>query len=153
MEFPIEKFIEDLRVAIMDFPEENELLLDLEFPRETIELGLRRAINRINSMSPVFSYKIKLEEFSSDEDYLTLIPGVLGYIYQGKGIQEKRNEIQYTDEGQGVNEDHRYEAYLQFSQMQMQEFDEKIKNAKSIMNEDMGFGEVPSYCLFKRYFY
>lgn len=153
MEFPTEKFIEDLRMSVLDIPEENELLLDFEFKKELIELCLRRAVNRINSTPPIFSGKVTLDKFSKPEDYLTLIPGVLGYAYAAKGIQEKRNEIQYSDESQGINEDHRCESYLQFSQMQLQEFDEKIRNAKLRVNEELGFGEAFSSTLFLRYFY
>ena len=63
-EFPIDNFIEDLRMSVMDFPEENELLLEFEFKDELVKLALRRAINRINSTRPVFGYKMKLEHFS-----------------------------------------------------------------------------------------
>lgn len=148
MAFPYEEFIEYLRMSVMDDPETNELLLDYEFPEKNIKFALLRTINRINMTPPIFTTSYKLDDFAYGENYITLIPGVLGYIYQGKAAQEKRNEIQYSDEGQSVNEDHRFQDYMNFANIQFNEFDTKITNAKSLVNESIGFGEVDNAILF-----
>lgn len=153
MAFPMQEFIECIRISIMDSPENNDLLTNFEFDEKYIELAIKRAVNRINATPPIIpGLRIKLESFDTEDKYLGLIPGVLSYLYQGGSIKEKRNELQYSDEGQTINEDHRYSEYLQYAQMQMNEFDQKIKAAKNILSEEASFGCVSSSSFFN-YFY
>lgn len=152
MAFPTQEFVDCVRMCIFDSPETNDLLGKYEFEEKEIMLAAKRAVQRINSTPPLVDAILRLDNFNTEEKYIGLIPGVLGFIYQGAAIREKRNELQYADEGQSIQEDHRYSEYLQFSQIQTNEFDNKIKNIKNMMAEKACFGSVDTQFFFN-YFY
>ena len=135
------EFIKEFREATLDYPETNDLLEDYEFSEEAIKLGIKRALTRIRSIPPVIrSLNIELSDFDNEDKRMFLLDGVMAYVYEAKSLQEKRNEISIQEEGTVIQDDHRFSDYMQVSARKMQIFENDIKNAKSNLNEELGFG-------------
>lgn len=135
----LEVFRDEVRISLRDFAGMNIILDDVEFTDEDIELAIKRAVRRINAMTPITNFSWR----SVPEAILFL--GTTRYLMQSESFLQLRNEMRVQSDGMGaVGIDAKFQKYKQAEQTLAQEFLEAARNFKNQVNMNSGFGNLHS---------
>jgi len=82
--------MDDIRGVILDWPQYNLLLDDVQFTNAEISRAARLATDRFNAMPPRTSHSV-----SSFPNRFVLVMGAVGLLSMGESFRQARNQMTY----------------------------------------------------------
>ena len=133
-------WIAEIRQAIRDFPELNTLLEGQhEFSDREIESALRRAVDRINLVSPITSWTLETVPRQLKEPLLLY---TISHLLQARVRELSRNNIDYQSGGTGVTVNQIIAEYAQAASVYEEKAELLASRLKIQFNVESGFGEI-----------
>jgi hypothetical protein len=135
-------FIEQIRIALLDYEELNELIAREEVGDTEIKHAVNRAIEEFNSLPPPLSAYTFLN-FPSKE---ILILGTISNLLLSGAILHFRNQLNYNAGGISVSTHDKGPAYQALSErinMRFKKMSEDLKasiNVSAMLNRNAGIG-------------
>lgn len=132
--------IDEIRLYIKDFAEDNRLLDGEEFTDIEIKLGMDLAISEYNMMPPGSS--VNRVTFPNKA---LLMSGTLYKLFAGRAALLSRNTMNYSDGGISVPVEERAQLYTSLASMYQNDFVNGARMLKTAYNlEVLGWGGVRS---------
>lgn len=132
---------EDVRAYILDrSPEDNELLLDLEYSPDEISTAMRNTARKFNSMNP-FSMFVEPDHLDGTSELF--LHGIVYQLFLMTNHKLKRNDIDYTSGGVGTSLEQKKISHLDgLIAFHKEEFEREARAIKLLKNINDGFGAV-----------
>jgi hypothetical protein len=131
--------IAEVRFALRDYPEANNLLNDVEFSDNEIAYCITRPVDRWNSMLPdVGRYDVHTFPWHDMHVNATIaeLLKIAGYHYM-------RNQLPYSSGGLSVDDKNKGPAYMQMAQQELAKFEQFCMERKLEANIMGGFVWLP----------
>jgi hypothetical protein len=133
--------IEELRFALKDREEENDLLQAVEFDDAEILEAIRWPVFQFNERPPSLSTRYNCNNFPF-RYYWT--QAIIGRLLMMASHHYLRNKMQAASSGLSVDDKNKNAEYTQFAQLYLQEWQEFLSQKKVELNAQEAWGTVDS---------
>jgi len=121
---------------------DNFLLDDVDFTDEMIDLALTLTVDTYNTTDPFIDVVYDVRTFPFRVE---LLLGVTAYLLRSKGLNMKRNQLNYTSAaGTAVDDKRTSDDYLLLAEKYNAEFMQRIRKIKMHINVESGYGSLES---------
>lgn len=129
----------NIRLFLLDrTADDNFLLDDVDFQNDLLDMAQILTFDRYETTDPFIGVDFTIENFPFR---LELLLGVTGFLLKSKGLNLKRNQLNYTSAaGTAVDDKSTAEAYLAMADKFLAEFDSRVHKIKGNININQGYG-------------
>jgi len=128
-----EWLISKVRKFMRDEPRRNKLLATYEHSDEEICDAIVDTVGYINSTPPNLSTAFTLETYPSTHLFLL---GCAIYLLQSESFLRARNHLTYNDGSLTINDDDKWQVYMQMIDRMQTEYKQELLSLKAAMNEE-----------------
>ena len=128
--------MDDIRGVMLDWPQYNILMHDVQFTTAEIERAARLAVDRFNAMPPRTVLTV-----ASFPNRFILVMGAVGLLNFGEANRQARNQVTYqAGDVSPIGIDDKAALYLRLKQDAWQEFLQTSREWKTQDNLESAFG-------------
>lgn len=139
---PIILTVDQVRRFMMDYPNKNILIDDVEFTQDDVNQGIEMVTSAYNLMTPQTS--ISPQSWPITGQYLLLL-GVAWYLIKSASFLQLRNQATYQDgDIAPIGIDDKFALYTQLWQVLKAEWDQLAKDSKIQNNLESMYGDLSS---------
>ena len=133
--------VQNLRMALLDFPESNLLLDDYEFKIDQLMHALTWPVTTWNSTPPPLRPALDTRDFPFRNEWTQATCGIL-FRHAAHGY--RRNHLPYSAGGVSVDDHNKETQYLQASELVLSEYKDFVRYKKLEINTSLCTGSVNS---------
>ena len=131
----------DLRIALRDFTEENELLDSVDFDASEITYALIQPIRDWNEALPPIRRKYTTQTFPSRSNWMA---AATGYLFRTAAEHYRRNQLPYNAGGTSIDDKNKARDYDQRGDGLLAQWNSFVKSRKMSDNISRGYGTLGS---------